>query len=149
MLLTVNLMTKKSVAIENMLNGDPSGRLRRLHDQLVAVGLKTKMPPNSSTLLFEAVSSQGERIGLAALRDAGTDVFSFPRPYWVRHIGAMEQALSGIDHSQFVATDGAFSSSQYSARQVRISVTTIAELELVVAGLISQHCREIAGDASR
>ena len=140
-------MTKKAVAIENLLKGDPSGRLRRLHDQLVSIGLKTKMPSNSSTLLFEVVNVEGERIGLAALRDAGGDVFSFPRPYWGRRIGEVEEALSGIDRSNFIATEGAFSSSQYSARQVRVSVTTMTQLERVVSGLISHHFREQAGSA--
>lgn len=141
------MTTKKVVAIENLLKGDSSGRLRRLHDQLVSIGLKTRMPSNSSTLLFEVVNVQGKRIGLAALRDAGADVFSFPRAHWGQRISEIEEALYGIDRSHFIATEGAFSSSQYSVRQVRVSVATIAQLELVVSGLISRHVREMAGDA--
>lgn len=139
-------MTKKAEAIEKMLSGDPSGRLRLLHDQLVSIGLKTKMPSNSSTLLFEAVSNKGERIGLAALRDARGDVFSFPSTYWGSRMAEVEGALSGIDRSHFISTEGAFSTSQYSARQVRVSAVTIEQLELVVSGLMSRHFRARVSD---
>ena len=140
-------MTKKDVAIERMLNGDASGRLRLLHNQLVSIGLKTRMPSNSSTLLFQAVDNNGKRLDLAALRDAGGDVLSFPSSYWRSRMAELESALTSIDKSHFIGTGGSFTTSQYSARQVSVSAVTIASLERVASGLIASHVREITGDA--
>jgi hypothetical protein len=46
-----------------MMSADPSGLLQQLHDGLVALGLKTKLPPNSETLLFEVITQKKERVG--------------------------------------------------------------------------------------
>ena len=139
--------TYKATAVERMLVGDSSGRLRLLHDQLVALGLKSKLPSNTETLLFEVVTPEKERIGLAALRGGNTEVFSFPRPYWGRRARELEAALSGIHPRHFVETEGFVSSSQFSLRQVRISSDTIQELSSIVAGLVCTHARELASAA--
>lgn len=122
-----------------MLSGDRSGNLRKIHDQLVALGLKTRMPSNSSTLLFEAVNRGRERIGLAALRDTNGGIFSFPRTYWGTRRADITTAVSDIDSTYFMPTEGSFSSSQYSAFQIRITGNTIDAIQRVITNLIGEH----------
>jgi hypothetical protein len=140
------MATYKSTAVENMLAADSSGRLRALHDDLIGLGLKTKISSNTETLLFEAVSPQKERIGLAALRPGVSEIFSFPRPFWVRHVQQLDAALSAIDCQHLVETEGFVSSSQYSLRQIRISEDTIAQLRSVVQVLIGSKAAEVRSE---
>jgi hypothetical protein len=137
----------KAGAVERMLTEDSSGRLRRLHDQLVSLGLKTKLPRNTETLLFEAVTSEGERVGLAAIRGGITEVLSFPRPYWLRHVQQLDASLSAIHPRHFIQTEGFVSSSQYSLRQVRVSGDTVEQLSVIVGALVRAHANELAGAA--
>ena len=140
-------MTYKSTTIESLLAGDPSGRLRALHDQLVGLGLKTKMVRNSDTLLFEAITVERERVGVAAIRGGNTEVLSFPRPYWVRHVSELDDALRTIEERHLVSPEGFVSSSQYSLRQVRVSSDTAAQLQAIVSDLVCRHVRSITNDA--
>ncbi len=136
-------MSQKERNITDLLASDPSGRLRQLHDQLVSIGLKTKMPSNSATLLFEAVAKDKSRHGLAAFRSGSSQIFSFPRTYWAPRLRELQAALAGIDRCHFVETEGAFSSSQYSVQQVRVTQHTASELQAVVSSLISRHVRQL------
>jgi hypothetical protein len=140
-------MSYKSAAVESLLAADPSGRLRALHDQLVALDLKTKMSSNTDTLLFEAVTSTKERVGVAAIRGGNTEVLSFPRPYWVRHAAELDASLAGVEPRHFVEPEGFVSSSQYSLRQVRVSTDTLSILHAVIAGLVRRHAQSLQTDA--
>lgn len=122
-----------------MLNGDQSGRLRKIHDQLVNIGLKTRMPSNSSTLLFEAIGPKKERIGLAALRDSAGGIFSFPKTYWITKYSELATAASAIDGIYFLPTEGPFSSSQYSLHQIRITENTKNEIQKIIDNFIRKH----------
>lgn len=132
-------MSQKDVNIASLLDSDRSGRLRQLHDQLVSASLKTKMPSNSSTLLFEVVAKDKSRHGLVAFRSGSSQILSFPRTYWGSRTQDLNEALGKIDHCHFIETDGAFSSSQYSLRQVRVTEHTMKALQDVIDILIVPH----------
>src|SRR4051812_38383303 len=119
-------MSYKSTAIEALLASDTSGRLRLLHDQLVALDLKIKMPKNTDTLLFEAVTPEKERVGVVARRGENTEVLSFSKPYWIRHAAELDTSLRGIEPRHKVETEGFVSTSQYSLRQIRVSADTVS-----------------------
>lgn len=136
-------MSYKSAAIESLLTADPSGRLRLLHDQLVALGLKTKMVRNSDTLLFEVVVPAACRIGIAAIRGGNTEVLSFPRPYWIRHANELDRSLETIEARHLIAPEGFVSQSQYSLRQIRVSSDTFARLQLLIAGIVRVHAEAL------
>lgn len=136
-------MSQKERNITALLASDPSGRLQQLHDQLVSIGLKTKMPSNTETLLFEAVAKDKSKHGLAAFRSGSSQIFSFPRTYWAPRLRELQAALAGIDRCHFVEPEGAFSSSQYSVQQVRVTQHTFTELQAVVRALIARHARRL------
>lgn len=131
-------MTTKPARVAELLDRDVAGHLRRIHDCLIALGLTTRMPPNSQTLLFE-VRDGGKMHGLAAMRSGYVNVLSFPKTYWASRLSALERGLSSIGARHFIETQGAISESQYSIRQVRVSNETAGELELVVNNLIAEH----------
>ena len=137
----------KTARVEELLAQDTAGHLRRLHDRLVALGLKTKMSPNSKTLLFEANDRVGKKHGLAAMRSGYVNVFSFPKTYWNPRKRALDNALSGIGARHFVETQDAVSESQYSARQVRVSTETAQEVMAVVDRLIAAHSAALLNNA--
>jgi len=136
--------TYKAAAIEKMLSADSSGRLRQLHDRLVAIGLKTRLPSNSETLLFEVATPAKKSVGLAAIRSSHIDVFSFPKPYWVQHAQELYTALASIEHFDHIEPEGFVSSSQYSLKQIRISADTIARLDAIATDLIASHAYRLA-----
>jgi hypothetical protein len=133
----------KAAAIDQMLNADSTGLLRRLHAQLIDLGLRTRLPSNTDTLPFEAVKPTKERVGVAAIRAGSTDVMSLPRPYWAGHAAELDAALAEVQPRHFIETTGFVSSSQYSLRQVRISPDTIEHLSSVIADLLCRHAREL------
>ena len=139
--------TQKAAAIEKMLGADPSGRLKQLHDSLIALGMKTRLPSNSETLLFEVVTAKKARIGLAAIRSSHTDVFSFPKPYWVGHARELHSSLAAIEDYHHVEPEGFVSNSQFSLKQIRISRDTIERLETIVKNLIASHVNRLSGAA--
>lgn len=134
----------KADRVDELLAQDTTGNLRRLHDRLVALGLKTKMPPNSQTLLFEASDDAGRKVGLAAMRSGYVSVFSFPKTYWRPRLKLLEEALSAIGPRHFVQTQELVSESQYSARQLRVSPDIERELMAVVEGLIANHAHALS-----
>lgn len=140
-------MSYKSTAIESLLSTDPSGRLRSLHDQLITLGLKTKMGRNSDTLLFEAITPTKERVGLLAMRGGNTEVLSFPRAYWVRHTAELDSALENIEPRHIVPPEGFISQSQYSLRQVRVSLHTFTYLQTLVSSMVQSHSHSLQCDA--
>ena len=139
-------MSQKDINIASLLDSDRSGRLRQLHDQLVTAGLKTNMPSNSSTLLFEAVAKDKKRHGIVALRSSGSHIFSFPKSYWGPRVQELNAALGNIDNCHFIETDGAVSSSQYSLKQVRVTEHTVEALRNIVGTLIAPHAGRLRGD---
>ena len=140
-------MSTKTERIEELLSLDTTGHLRRLHDQLLGLGLKTRMPSNSKTLLFEVVDRTGKKHGLAAMRSGYVSVFSFPKTYWTPRRSELDQSLSSIGIRHFVETQDSVSESQYSAKQVRISDEVANALTAVVNSLMAQHCAALQGDA--
>ncbi|KQQ96137.1 hypothetical protein ASF77_21775 [Massilia sp. Leaf139] len=132
-----------------MLGSDPSGRLKRLYDSLTALGLKTRLPPNSETLLFEIITAKKQHIGLAAIRAGHTEVLSFPKPYWARHAPELRAAVAAIEDFHHIDTEGFVSSSQYSLKQIRISRDTIERLDEIVKNLIASHAHKLAGTGPR
>ena len=137
-------MSQKERNITALLASDPSGRLQRLHDQLVSIGLKTRMPSNTETLLFEAVAKDKSRHGLAAFRSGSSQVFSFPRTYWARRMSELRAAVANIDRCHFIELEGGFSGSQNSILQVRVTQHTEGDLEAVVHALIASHARRLS-----
>lgn len=132
-------MTNKSIRVDELLAQDDAGHLRRLHDRLLEIGLKTKISPNSKTLLFEATDNEGKKHGLAAMRSGYVSVFSFPKAFWSSRKTMLDQALSRIGARHFIETQDAVSESQYSVRQVRVSDDTARELMAVVNSLLACH----------
>jgi hypothetical protein len=140
------MATYKSQVVENMLSADASGRLRQLHDDLIGLGLKTKISSNTDTLLFEAATPKKDRVGIAAMRPGVAEIFSFPRPYWIGHVQELDAALSQIDKRHLIETEGFVSASQYSLRQVRISEDTFSQLRGLVQGIIRPKVAEVRGE---
>jgi hypothetical protein len=135
--------TYKASAVEEMLSRDTSGRLRALHDQLVELGLKTKISSNTETLLFIALTPTKEQVGVAAMRGGNSEVLSFPKTYWIRHAAELDSALARIPSRHILPTEGPVSSSQYSLRQVRVSTDTFAELQAVVGDVVRAHVEAV------
>lgn len=137
-------MSSKFERVEELLNLDSTGHLRRLHERLLELGLRTHMPSNSKTLFFEFSDGMGNKHGLAAMRTGYISVFSFPRTYWEQRRTELMHAISGIGARHFIETQGAVSESQYSFKQVRVSDDTANELLQVINGLITQHITILA-----
>ena len=135
--------TYKASAVEEMLASDTSGRLRALHDQLVALGLKTKIGSNTETLLFNASTPTKELVGVTAMRGGTSEVLSFPKHYWIRHAAALDSALARIPSWHMLPTEGPVSSSQYSLRQVRVCPDTFVELQAVVDDVVRAHVEAV------
>lgn len=140
-------MTQKAANIASLLSSDRSGSLTLLHAHLIGIGLKTKMPSNSATLLFEAIDLSKARHGLVAFRSGSFPVFSFPSTYWQPRASEVAAAISAIDRGLLVVPDGAISSSQYSMCQVRVTDHTINQLVAIADTLISRHVRRLSGEA--
>lgn len=129
----------KSERIDELLDRDTSGHLRPLYNGLIEIGLKTTMPSNSKTLLFEASGHDRKKHGLAAIRSGNGSVLSFPKTYWGPRKSELEKAVAHIAARHFVETHGAVSESQYSAMQIRVSQDTVADLLAIIRNLIAQH----------
>lgn len=137
------MVTYKSTAIERMLSADSSGRLRELYNDLIGLGLKTKISKNTETLLFEAITPSKERVGIVAMRSGVADIFSLPRAYWIRLAPEVDAALSSIGSRHFIETQGFVSSSQYSLRQVRISGDTSLQLKQFIKELVATQIAKL------
>lgn len=129
----------KSERIDELLDRDTSGHLLALYTSLIEIGLKTTMPSNSRTLLFEASGHDRKKHGLAAMRSGTCSVLSFPKTYWAPRKRELEAAVAHIPVRHFVETRGAVSESQHSAMQIRVSQDTAADLLAIIRNLIVQH----------
>lgn len=129
----------KTERIEELLDRDTSGHLLPLYNGLIEIGLKTTMPSNSKTLLFEASGHDRKKHGLAAMRSGTFSVLSFPKTYWAPRKSDLEAAVAHIAARHFVETRGAVSESQHSAMQIRVSQETVADLLAIIRNLITQH----------
>lgn len=125
--------------IDELLDRDVCGHLRRLYDCLIEIGLKTKMPTNSKTLLFEGSGQNRKKHGLAAMRSGNASVLSFPKTYWGPRKDELMKAVEHISSRHFIDVQGAVSESQYSAMQIRVSDDTVADLLGIIRNLIAQH----------
>jgi hypothetical protein len=117
-------MAAKENLLASFVRRDP--QIEVVHKALVASGLKYRGPSNSQTLLYYARIG-GREVGVAALR-VGPSVFSFPATFWRQRVHLLGKALDNFASFDRLVTDPAVSSSQYSAGQIYIKPSTIANI---------------------
>ncbi len=125
-------MGAKDDLLASFIRSDSSGSIRRIHDLLIASGLKFRGSSNSETLLYYFLKD-GEQTGVAALRKG---IFSFPAPFWGSRASLLRAAMSHVESFHHVATSGFVSSSQYSAGQILINAATTPAIETIITTTI-------------
>jgi hypothetical protein len=130
-------MGAKEELLESLSRRDASGGIRRIHNALIEAGFKFKGPSNSQTLLYY-FRSNGKEVGIAAMRGSPS-LLSFPAPFW-RGRSRLGEALRRA--SIFcIEPEGSFSSSQYSAGQLRITPASIETLLAIVDEIMIPEAR--------
>lgn len=135
-------MGAKEELLADISRHDKSGSVQDIHNKLVAHGLKWKGPSNSQTLLY-LFRLDGKEIGVAAMRRG---IFSFPVSFWSARAAALKKALDRVASYQQVATEPAISSSQYSAGQICISVSTAKAIESVIEKIIIPEAQKAGAE---
>lgn len=130
-------MGAKEDLLQDVVRGDTSGGVERIHTALIASGLKYKGPRNSQTL-FYYFRNGGREIGVAAMRGSPA-LLSFPAAFWSGR-GGLSAALSRAS-TYYIQPDGFMSSSQYSAGQFRITHSSIETLLSIVQEIIVPEAR--------
>lgn len=125
-------MGAKENLLADFICGDSSGGIERIHNSLIAAGLKYKGPANSKTLLYY-FRRNGHEVGVVAMRDS-PPLLSFPSAFWSGRPNLRVALNRGASH--FIEPEGLVSQSQYSAGQLRITTTSIETLLLIAREII-------------